>query len=167
MHSRAARYEEDSMCSTILKGTALAVLCLAAAWGQTTPNFTGNWKPNLSKSDTGPMPASENVMKVDHKDPQLKIQVTMPTPDGEQPTEMNYRTDGVETENHFGPMTLKGKGHFEGETLVIESKGDMGGDTMTIKEKWALSDGGKTLTIERSMSSPMGDMTLKIVHEKQ
>lgn len=156
------------MRSTILIGAAsLALSCLTVAWGQAKPDFTGNWKPNASKSDMGPMPVSENVMKVDHKDPQLKVNVTMPGPEGEAPVEMNYRTDGTETENSFGPMTFKGKGRWEGESVVIESKAESDMGSMSMKEKWTLSDAGKTLTIERSMSSPQGEMAMKAVYDKQ
>jgi len=36
-----------------------------------------------------------------------------------------------------------------------------------MKDKWTLSEGGKVLTIQRTFSSGMGDVTQKMVFDKQ
>ncbi len=156
------------MRSSVLKWAApIALFCLATAWAESKPDFSGTWKPDMAKSDFGPMPGSEAPLKVEHKDPNLTVWMKVQGMDGEQEIVTKNRTDGVETENSFGPMTFKSKGNWDGSKLVIESKGDMGGQEMKFKEVWTLGAEGKTLTIERTMSGPMGEATQKVVCNKQ
>jgi len=149
----------------------LAVLMLASlavALAAAPPNLSGAWKANLSKSDFGEMPApSSLVSKIDHKDPSLKISTTFSGDQGEMTFERNLQTDGSETANQMGPFTTKSKARWEGSVLLIDSKGSTENGDLTIKEKWTLSEDGKTLTTVSNWSSPQGEMTHKVTYEKQ
>jgi hypothetical protein len=149
----------------------LAVLIpasLAAALAAAPPNFSGAWKVNLAKSDFGPRPAPTSASsKIDHKDPNLKLAGTEVGEQGERTFEMNFSTDGAETTNQLGPLTMKSKARWEGNALLIESKTNRENGELAMKDKWTLSEDGKTLTVIRTVSGPQGEMTMKVVQDKQ
>jgi len=148
---------------------ALDLVCsLALAQAQSKPNFSGPWKVNNSKSDFGPMPAPQSsTSKIDHKEPNLKIATTWVGDQGERTFEFSYTTDGKENTNSFGNVEFKSKATWEGSTLLIASKGGTDSGEFTMKDKWSLSEDGKTLTVVRAFSGPMGEATQTLVHEKQ
>lgn len=149
----------------------LAVLMLASlavALAAAPPDLSGAWKANLAKSDFGPMPAPTSMTtKIDHKEPSVKIATTFVGDQGEMTFERNLQTDGTETTNQFGPFTMKSKAKWDGSVLVVDSKGSTDNGDVTSKEKWTLSEDGKTLTVVSDWSSSQGEMTHKVVYEKQ
>jgi hypothetical protein len=150
----------------ILAGCVLFGLTALAAY--TKPNFTGDWKLNTAKSDFGQFPApSSMTQKVTHDDPSLKAAVKMATDNGDFEFESTYSTDGKETTNTFGPNEMKSVAKWEGDTLTIQTKGQFGDSEVTIQDKWALSEDGKTITIQRHFASSQGEMDQKIVLEKR
>ncbi len=50
---------------------------------------------------------------------------------------------------------------------MITSKFSVQGNDITAVEKWTLSADGKELTSVQSISTPMGEMTMKAVLEKK
>lgn len=140
----------------------------SAAFGA-TPDFSGNWKLNASKSDFGQFPApSVLTQKVEHADPKLTVDLKMVSDMGDFAFTYRYTTDGKECTNEgFGGSEVKSILKWEGETLVVDSKGTFGDNAYTAKDKWSLSDGGKTLTLLRHFSSPMGEMDQKVILDKQ
>lgn len=148
--------------------TGLGLLLLLALPALAAPNFTGDWKMNASKSDFGPMPAPTSMSsKVTQEGDKLKVVAKQSSDQGDFEAELNYTTDGKECSNEIMGSTMKSVAKFDGNTLVIDSKGNFGGNDVTIGDKWTLSEDGKTLTMNRSFSSSMGDATMKIVMEKQ
>jgi hypothetical protein len=146
----------------------LVVLAIAALPLLAKPNFAGNWKLNASKSDFGQMPAPDSMtQKIAHEDPNLTVAVKMSTEQGEMEFESKYTTDGKECTNQFGPNPVKSILKYDGETLLIETKGSFGDNPYTMTDKWALSEDGKVLTIQRHFKSDMGEGDQKLVLEKQ
>jgi hypothetical protein len=146
----------------------LTACSLATALAAAPPNLSGTWKGNVAKSDFGQMPAPSSFSaKIDHKDPSLKVASTFVGDQGEMTFEMTFSTDGTETTNQMGPFTMKSKAKWEGNALLVESKGSSDNGEFTSKEKWTLSEDGKTLTIARTFSGPMGEMNQTVVHDKQ
>lgn len=148
---------------------ALGLVCsLVLAQAQSKPNFSGTWKVNNAKSDFGPMPAPQSsTSKIDHKEPSLKIATTWVGDQGELTFESAYTTDGKESTNSFRNMEFKSKATWEGSTLLIASKGSADSGEFTMKDKWSLSEDGKTFTVVRAFSGPMGEATQTLIHEKQ
>jgi hypothetical protein len=148
---------------------ALPVLAsLAVALAAAPPNFSGEWKANLAKSDFGTMPAPIRASsKIEHQDPHLKLIGTEVREEGERTFEMNISTDGAQTTNQIGPLTLTTKAKWEGSTLLVDSKATTDDGELVIKDRWSLSEDGKTLTVVRGISGPRGEMTVKVVQEKQ
>jgi hypothetical protein len=149
---------------------ALALTCSLAAADK--PDFTGSWKINAAKSDFGPMPPPDKWdMVVEHKDPALKVKTTMANQMGERTNEAAYTTDGKETTVGEGGGQTQATVTWDGESIVFKTlrKANMQGEQIEIKgvEKWTLSGDGKTLTVDMTLTAPMGEFQMKRVMDKQ
>ena len=115
------------------------------------------------------MPAPDLfVRSIKHKDPSLEITTHQKGARGESTTELKYTTDGKPAANTIRGAEAKGTARWEGERLVIESWLPVQGMEIKGKETWALSDGGKTLTIRNHTSIPQqGEFEQTLVLEKQ
>jgi len=97
------------------------------------------------------------------------------------PSEQKFTLDGKENKN---TMQFGGRGGGEGRTSEMVTKSKWNGATLVvegtqkmstpngdfdigIKNEYALSDGGKTLTITSTRSQPDGDRTTKQVYAKK
>jgi hypothetical protein len=130
------------------------------------PNLSGTWKVIVAKSDFGGAPApSSMVSKIDHKEPALKFYTVTVGAEGERTYDLTFATDGSETSNPVGNLVFKTKCKWEGDALLMESKASEG--DLTGRDKWTLSEDVKTLTLGRVWSGSQGDVTQKLVHEKQ
>lgn len=148
---------------------AVFALFTAAAAFAAAPDFSGNWKLNGSKSDFGQFPAPSSLtQKITHAEPKLTVETNMSTDNGDMQFSANYTTDGKESTNQgFGGSEMKSTANWDGATLVIETKGAFGDNAFSMKDKWSLSDDGKTLTVLRHFSGGMGDVDQKLLFEKQ
>jgi hypothetical protein len=145
----------------------LAVLALASR-ADAKPNFGGEWKLNVSKSEYGPMPApNKRTDKITHEDPKLKITTSQSGQNGDFTFDLNYSTDGKETSNDIRGNAAKSTAKWDGDALLIETKANFQGNDVTLKDKWMLSDDGKTLTINRHIVASQGELDTKMVLEKQ
>ena len=132
------------------------------------PNFSGDWKLNASKSDFGPMPAPETLtMKIEHKDPALKVEAVQVGQQGEVKSESNYTTDGKDSKNKMRNNEMVSKVKWEAEALTFDTKLDFQGNEVTFKDNWTVSADGKTLTIKRKINAPQGEFETLQVLEKQ
>jgi hypothetical protein len=146
----------------------LTLTWLSVALAAAPPDLSGNWKGNVAKSDFGPFPAPTSMTtKVEHKEPNLKSATTLSGDQGEMTMERTITTDGTETSYQYGPMNMKSKAKWEGATLVVDSKGSSDMGEFTMKEKWVLSEDGKTLNVDLTWSGAQGDVAQKLVYEKQ
>lgn len=156
------------MRSCVIRLSAVALMAMALGLAQAKPNFTGTWKLNMAISEFGQLPAPDSrTDKITHQDPDLKDSLTQTGPMGEVNAELKYSTDGKETTNTLRGNEIKNTAKWEGDELVIAGKGTFNGADITIDDRWSLSEDGKTLTIQRHFTSPMGDTDQKLVLEKQ
>lgn len=122
----------------------LAVVALAAV------DFSGTWVINKDKSD---VPQGRGGQPGTVPDITLAIQqsgnnLTIATTRGERSSEAKYTLDGKESKNPAGRGGESvSMAKVEGDTIVIETTMDMGRGPMTAKAVYALSNGGKVLTI--------------------
>ena len=146
-----------------LLGCAAALTAVAAE----LPNFSGKWKLNVEKSDFGPMPKPERVDYVlTHKDPELNSKSTALTQAGEVTNEVKILTDGTEFTNDLHGQEIKGSAKWEGKTLVVTQKATMQGTEIVVVQSWTLSEDGKSLTQEVSISTPQGELKQRAVLDK-
>lgn len=146
--------------------TLVTLLACTAALAK--PNFSGQWKLNVSKSDLGPMPPPEKWdRRITHEDPNLQLVTTQVGQQGEFTTDLKYTTDGKECTNTIVGSEVKGTARWDGEKLLIDSKRSFQGNELTFKESWTLAEDGKTITINTAISGARGEFNLKFVLEKQ
>jgi len=147
---------------------ALLTLAVGLAQAQAKSDFSGTWKANISKCDFGPAPPPDSmVMKIVHEDPSLKTNLVQTGGAGDMNADMVYTTDGKECVNHPGGNEFKSTLKWEGDDLVTDTKGSWEGNDFTAKDRWTLSDGGKTITVQRHIATGMGEFDMKMVFEKQ
>ena len=147
---------------------ALALSAVPPAFAAGQPDFSGEWKLNVGKSDFGavPPPASQ-TMKIDHKDPVLKVvNEQIGAADGDTTMNATYSTDGKETKNDYRGAPLTSVAKWDGDVLVIDTKVDLQGASSTVKATWKLSDDGKTIAVNTKISTPQGAFDIKSVFEK-
>ena len=153
----------------IVSALVSALLVAAAIWAQAAPNFSGDWKMNIAKSDFGRFPAPDLLTRtVRQSGVALEYSTRQKGASGDVTTELKYTTDGKMCFNKVNGSDAKGTARWQGESLDIESSRDIQGTQITSKEVWTLSDGGKVLTINTHVSIPQqGDFDIKLVLEKQ
>ena len=138
------------------------------ACAQAPANFSGEWNMNPSKSDFGPVPAPELMTRsIRHNDPVLEISTRQKGAQGESSTQLKYTTDGKECINKMPAGEAKGTAKWKGDSLVIESVRDFQGNSLKSTDTWALSDGGKVLTILSHLAVPQGEFDVKYVFDKK
>jgi hypothetical protein len=141
----------------------LAVAALAAE----RPDFTGQWRLNVTKSDFADksVPVAAR-MKVVHKDPSLVVARIIDSGNGEISSQTTYSTDGKETINKLpAGGEVKNRTTWEGGSLTIESPAEVNGQKFVIRWKWTLSSDGKTLTTVRTFAGGEGAQTE--IYERQ
>lgn len=142
--------------------------CLMAARVEAKPNFSGNWKLNLDKSDFGPLPPpSARSNQIEHSEPNLKITTTQSGAQGEFTYAMSYTTGGKESSNDVAGNTFKSTANWDGDVLVVDTKGSFNGNDFTTQEKYSLSPDGKVITVNRHLKSAMGEADQKTIMEKE
>jgi hypothetical protein len=148
--------------------SGLALLIAASQVQAAPPDFSGDWKLNIAKSDYGPIPAPEVMTRtIKHADPSLAFKTYQKGEQGEVTTDMKYTTDGKETLNKTPIGDAKGTAKWDGDKLIIESTRETQGVTIQAKDAWALSEGGKVLTITSHITVPQGEFDIKLVFDKQ
>lgn len=139
-------------------------------------NFAGSWVINESKSNFGDGPRfSPSTITVAQQPDLITMELVQPSFDGgDTKLSEKYTIDGKESVNQ-GMMNSVAKtitawsddrkGLKFDKTITF----DMNGDKMEMKsvEIWKLSDDGKTLTINQSFSSQMGEMNITSVYDKK
>jgi hypothetical protein len=149
----------------------IAVLAATSLFGQSKPDFSGTWKLNKAKSELGMMAdriPEDFAVKIDHKEPEIKI--AQPGMRGGT-QESKVTTDGKAAESTsetpMGEVKSKAVAKWDGAALILDVSREIGGQTMSQSDRWTLAPDGKTLTIARKMTSPMGEMAITQVLEKQ
>jgi len=146
---------------------ALAIAAVAAGAAD-KPNFSGEWKMNAAKSTFGPVPPPTSfTRKMEHSDPSLTIADDQKGGTGDQSNARTYTTDGKEISYQANGANVKGAASWEGDTLVIRSNADAGGTTISIVEKMTLSGGNKTLADGVHIVTPVGEIDVTYIFEKQ
>jgi len=134
------------------------------------PSLSGTWVLNVSKSNFGqiPPPASQ-VDMIEDSEPSVKIAEDQK---GGMMGDMNMTTtlstDGKETTSAgMGGAEVKSTAHWEGATLVVDSKTSFQGSDIKIKDSYSLSADGKTLTEVTHVESGMGNFDSTSVYDKK
>lgn len=137
---------------------------------QSKPNFSGNWKLNVEKSDhRDGAPVELFLQKIEHQEPNIHITFLVK---GTVTGEFSFTTDGKETANKAAANeeieSGIDTGAWDGNTLVRTLKAKLKtGLSLTERDRMSLSDDGKTLILLRHYSTPLSEGEIKFVFDKQ
>ena len=151
----------------------LAAFATAPALAQAKPDFSGSWKLNVEKSDPMGGGGGGGMMRdAVTTITQTATELTVVTKFGENSRTATYKLDGTESVNPgMRGGETKTKAKFDGATLVLEHTRNMSGPNgdmqVTSKEVRSLSEDGKTMTVVTTTQGPNGEMTRKMVYDKQ
>ena len=156
---------------TILVPLAIAAMMPFAAAADAKPDFSGEWKLNVDKSNFGPMPPPESETRtIAHADPALSVKSVRVGGTGDVTTDLKFTTDGKESVNTIktpaGEIEMKTTMNWEGNALVGKSKLAVQGMDITSEDHWEMSEDGKTLTVNQKISTPQGDFEASQVYDK-
>lgn len=137
-------------------------------------NFSGEWTFNKAKSNLGEGRFRTSLkLTILQKGNELTIERLSMNRDGqEMKSTEKYTLDGKECENTTRNRTRKSIVTWseDGNSITISSKMvfDRNGQTMEIKivETWKLEDGGKSMSIESSHLTPMGERKATLIYDK-
>ena len=131
---------------------------------QSKPDFSGDWKMNAEASNFGGMPAPSSLTeKIAHEEPTVKVTTAQSGEFGDWNSDFIFTTDGKECLNKVADFQVKSTLKWDGSVLVVDSTMDFQGSPATMTDRWSLSEDGKTMTIDRHFSGPMGPGEGKIV----
>jgi hypothetical protein len=132
------------------------------------PNFSGTWKVNIEKSTFDPSPTPKSLTyKIEHQELALKLTSTRVDDEAEDTVVLKLTTDGQETMNVVRGIDVKSKITWEGDVLVIQSVSTVEGANYELKDRWSISEDGKTITWLRHYLSAQGEADAKYILEKQ
>jgi hypothetical protein len=149
-----------------LIGTIVTVALLAGGQSAAKPNFSGEWKMNIAKSDFGQLPPPTFITRtITHVEPALTIVEEQQSQIGDQKATRKYVTDGSETTFDANGAVVKSSAAWTENTLVVISTVDLIG--VTFNDKMSLSADGKTMTSQIRITSDQGNVDLTVVFDRQ
>src|SRR5277367_6240986 len=126
---------------------ALLTLAASLTLAADKPNFSGNWKIDLDKSEFGAVPPPEAfARKIEHNEPSLILTDEQTSQLGTEKAVRKYTTDGTETAYQWMGSDVKSAAHWDGNIMVIVGKLNAGGADIIVNSTLTLSADGKTLT---------------------
>lgn len=161
----------------LLTVTVSAIFFSFSALKTDTANFSGTWSLNEGKSELGQFGARGVATKivVDQKNTDLTTTRNSTSFNGDPLSTTETLTgDGKESETEvFNGAKKKSTLEWaaDGQTFTIKYtiSGERNGQSFEFKgsEKWAIGDGGKSLSLTVTISTPNGDFSTKAVYDKQ
>lgn len=119
----------------------ITLFAAVALFAEDHPNFTGKWKLNIQKSETGGSGLTELIVDVDHKDPVFKYTVKGMAGGQQFEESESFTTDGNPSRDSHGLMV---KASWDGPSLVAVGTADDG--SMVYLSKLTMSEDGKSIT---------------------
>jgi hypothetical protein len=112
------------------------------------PDFSGIWELNLEKSRLkGPVPRRIAV-KIKHDGTTIDQLVLVVSASGEeQRNEFTVQTTGIATQLVIAGNVGETVAHWQGSTLIIESRLTVSGRELHFRDYWSLSPDGTVLTM--------------------
>lgn len=157
--------------STALLLTLIAVAPSTARAQAKHPDYSGTWSLDTARSDKGQMIPSKMTLKIAQTPAGITVDRAQTTQMGESTSSLKYALDGSTSKN---TLTMGGNAidmssvvTWEGDSPVITSDMKFGDNDAHSVEKWALGDGGKSLTVNRKISVQGQEFAANLVLTKQ
>jgi hypothetical protein len=113
-----------------------------AASSQTTPDFSGTWRLDLSRSDVAAQADAPGPVTVSIT--QSPVEITIATTTSKGTTTETYRFAGAGAV--LGPGTALAR--WKGDTLVTDAIRDVRGQSVTVQQSRRMSDNGNEMFVE-------------------
>jgi hypothetical protein len=132
-------------------------------------DFSGRWRMVKDKSDFGGFSIPDAVVRViEHRDPTLNVHTIQTTKDKTTSADVSYFTDGSESSNVINGHEATSKTFWDGPALVVRTNmKDSKGEDVVIEDRWELSDDQQTLTTTSHITTPKGQVDMKLVCVKE
>ncbi len=133
------------------------------------PDFSGNWKMDLDRSEFGGGPPPDSfTRKIEQAGASLIMTDEQSSAAGHDKAVRKYTTDAKETTYTWMGNDVKSAAHWEGDTLVVVGKVDANGTEIIVNSRLNLSPDGKTLTEDDKLSAGGNEIAaLKLVLIRQ
>jgi hypothetical protein len=142
----------------------------AQAAAATHPDFYGTFVLDPAQN-SGQMAPQKMTLKIAQTPAGMTVERQQTSQMGESTTQLKYALDGTTSKN---TMTMGGNAvdvstvvTWEGASPVFTSAMKFGDNDANAVEKWALSDAGKKLTVDRKVSVGGQEFGYKLVLLKQ
>ena len=132
-----------------------------------SPNLSGRWKLDQEKSKlSGDYEGWQEERIVEHKDPELNVNVHSVQGGDESASSARYRTDGKQVHNSVDGYSMTSTVTWDGDALVFESTLIEDTDTVELHDKWTLSEDANQLTIERKQKVGNDEQSVIFVYKR-
>lgn len=111
-------------------------------------------------------PPTKLERRVSHQEPTFAVSTVQVGARGERTTDVKCTTDNKECDIQVMGNPAKMTAKWDGGALVVTTKASIQGTDILQVEKWSLSEDGKTLTTESSLTLPQGENKSKLVFKK-
>ena len=132
-------------------------------------NFSGRWRMNKEKSDFAKFKVPDMIVRViDHHDPTMNVHTVQTIGDKTTSSDVSYFTDGTASSNVINGRDATSRTYWDGEALVVRT--DMktaNNEDEQIEDRYELSADGGTLTTTSHVVTSKGDVTMKLVCDKE
>ena len=139
----------------------------ALLWSGTNPDFSGDWKLDLAKSDFGKSPAPVAMTShIQHHDPELTVESKTTRAEDTYTTKYRWFTDGREVSNTIRGNEIRTTVMWNAGALISNAKTKVDGVTLNVVDRWQLSEDGDWLTVSRTIVAPQGNAEQTFVYGK-
>lgn len=133
------------------------------------PDFSGRWRMVKDKSDFGGFTIPDMVVQVvEHRDPTMNVHTVETIGTKTTTADVSYFTDGTVSTNVLNGRDAESKAFWDGPALMIRTnEKDSKGEDVVIEDRWELSEDGATLTRSSHITTPKGQVDMKLVSTKE
>lgn len=132
-------------------------------------NFSGRWRMNKEKTDFSKFKMPDMVVRViDQRDPTMNVHTVQTTGGKTTTSDVSYFTNGDNSTNVINGRDAVSRTFWDGSALVVRT--DMKtstNDDEQIEDRYELSEDGATLTTTSHVVTSKGDVTMKLVSDKE
>lgn len=132
-------------------------------------NFSGRWRMNKEKSDFAKFKMPDMIVRViDHHDPTMNVHTVQTNAGKTNTSDVSYFTDGSISSNVINGRDAQSRTFWDGGALVVRT--DMKtakNEDEQIEDRYELSEDGMTLITTSHVVTSKGDVTMKLVADKE
>jgi hypothetical protein len=132
-------------------------------------NFSGRWRMSKEKSDFAKFKMPDMIVRViDHHDPTMNVHTLQTVGGKTNTTDVSYFTDGSTSSNVINGRDATSRTYWDGTALVVRTEMKTAkNEDEQIEDRYELSGDGATLTTTSHVVTSKGDVTMKLVCDKE